>query len=168
MTTNNGGSKTPRAAKAPRAGAFGAFSTATPPVAPPPAAAEQPPAQAAPTPAPAPSPAQPAPDHGSQAAAGGAPEAAPARDLTSYLGGGQDGDGGGAGFVRAMLAGPPVDPMLDLVQLGASVPRHYQEALRLLSFAQRRHKQALVIDALTAYIGPQLLAEALAAVQTRR
>ncbi|MEV7264002.1 hypothetical protein AB0N38_10665 [Micromonospora aurantiaca] len=153
----------PRAAKATKAtgSVFGAgFASATPPVAPPPAAPQPPPVAPAADPTPPPAqPQQPAP-------AAPAAQAGPAGGLTAYLGGGHDGDG--ADFLAAMLAGPPLDPMLDLVQLGAKIPRHYAEALRLLTVAQRRHKQQLVIEALAAYIGPQLLAKALDAQQGRR
>ncbi|NJP33715.1 hypothetical protein [Micromonospora thermarum] len=141
----------PRRPQARRAGGFAAsFAQPTPTEAPPPTAAD---------------PAEPA------ATMSGADQSPPPamsdspRDLARFLGEQGESDSGGAGFFRRMLAGPPPDPMLDLVQLGASVPRHYKEALRLLAFAQRRHQQALVIDALAAYIGPQLLDEALAAVQ---
>lgn len=150
-------SSKPRPAKATKATGSvfgGGFASATPPVAPPPAPAQQPPAQ---------QPADPTPPQPTPAAAA-AEQSTPAGNLTAYLGG-HDGDG--ADFLSAMLAGPPLDPMLDLVQLGASVPRHYNEALRLLAHAQRRHKQMLVAEALAAYIGPQLLAKALAAQQRR-
>ncbi len=163
-----------KAAKAPRAAAFGGFATATPPVAPPPPTpAADPAPAAAPTVTPAAAPVgQPTPPAASEPPTMGpaTPPPAPAmsdspRDLARFLGEQDQTDTGGAGFVRAMLAGPTVDPMQDLVQLNAAVPRHFKEALRLLAFAQRRRERELVVEALAALIGPQLLAEALAAAQ---
>lgn len=162
-----------KATKAPRAAAFGGFATATPPVATPPAPAAHP----APAATPAPSITPPAtPGEQPPPAAPEPPTMAPPtpamsdspRDLARFLGEKDQSDTGGAGFVRAMLAGPAVDPMQDLVQLNAAVPRHFKEALRLLAFAQRRRERELVVEALAAFIGPQLLDEALAAGQHRR
>jgi hypothetical protein len=58
--------------------------------------------------------------------------------------------------------------MLDRVQLGATTPRHYKEALRLLAFARRVDQKDLVDQALAAFLGPQMLAEALDAARSHR
>lgn len=172
-------STTPRAAKAtkaPRAAAFGGFADATPPVAPPPAAAEP---GTPPTTHPAPTATTAAPAAEQTAVTEPAtmsPQPTPAgpamsespRDLARFLGDKGESDTGGGGFVRAMLAGPAIDPMQDLVQLNAAVPRHFKEALRLLAFASRRRERELVVEALANHIGPDLLDEALAAQQSRR
>jgi hypothetical protein len=158
--------------KPPRAEALAGF---TPPVAPPPA-----PAQPDPHPAPAAeatAPPEVPPQHQPADTANRPVMSDPASLLASKLAGSDESDtppasengtGGQAGLMRAMLGGAvPVDPMLDRVPLGAKTPRHYKEALRLLAFAQRRTEQSLLDEALATLIGPELLAEALTAGRGR-
>jgi hypothetical protein len=62
--------------------------------------------------------------------------------------------------LAALMAPPKVDPDLDLVQAGVSIPRYLDEALRATAFLTRRHKQRIVADALKAHLRAELVDEA--------
>jgi hypothetical protein len=160
MTTPSSSPKPPRA---PRRTGFGSFATSTGPVATPPAQGDQSPQPGlAPVPAAAPDPvtgppnpqttgSQPVGDTHPGPSTGGGQLAALFAGAT-----GADGD-----LARAMLAGPPIDPMLDLVSLGVSIPRHYKRALDNIAHVTGRKKQDLVVQALTALLGEELLSRSL-------
>lgn len=140
-------STTPKTPRPPKPSGFGAFAGTTAPTAPPPPQA-----------GPAEQPAAPAPEPAPTAGAAGvppAPETRPGGQLAELLA------GGGDDWTRRMMTGPPVDPMLDLVPLGANVPRHYKRALDNAAHVTGRKKQDLIQQALAEFLGGELLARSL-------